>query len=49
MYLKKIRLQNVKCFEDVTLTFPHRDGDYNLAEGEPPIIKVGEGIRTLKD
>lgn len=29
MYLKKLRLQNIKCFEDVTLEFPHRDGDYS--------------------
>ncbi|QJW94556.1 AAA family ATPase [Frigoriglobus tundricola] len=29
MYLKKIRLQNIKCFEDVTLEFPHTDGDYS--------------------
>ncbi len=29
MYLKKIRLQNIKCFEDVTLEFPHHDGDYS--------------------
>lgn len=29
MYLKKLRLRNIKCFEDVTLEFPHRDGDYS--------------------
>jgi energy-coupling factor transporter ATP-binding protein EcfA2 len=29
VYLKKIRLQNIKCFEDVTLEFPHTDGDYS--------------------
>jgi DNA repair exonuclease SbcCD ATPase subunit len=29
VYLKKIRLQNIKCFEDVTLEFPHKDGDYS--------------------
>lgn len=29
MYLKKIRLQNIKCFEDVMLEFPHTDGDYS--------------------
>jgi predicted ATP-binding protein involved in virulence len=37
MYLKKIRLQNIKCFEDVTLKFPHRDGNYggwNVILGE---------------
>jgi energy-coupling factor transporter ATP-binding protein EcfA2 len=37
VYLKKIRLQNIKCFEDVTLEFPHRDGNYggwNVILGE---------------
>jgi predicted ATP-binding protein involved in virulence len=37
VYLKKIRLQNIKCFEDVTLEFPHRGGDYagwNVILGE---------------
>ena len=37
MYLKKIRLQNIKCFEDVTLELPHTDGDYsgwNVVLGE---------------
>jgi predicted ATP-binding protein involved in virulence len=37
VYLKKIRLQNIKCFEDVELEFPHRDGDYggwNVILGE---------------
>jgi predicted ATP-binding protein involved in virulence len=37
VYLKKIRLQNIKCFEDVTLQFPHRDGNYggwNVIVGE---------------
>ena len=29
MYLKKLRLQNIKCFEDVTLEFPHKGGDYS--------------------
>lgn len=29
MYLKKLRLRNIKCFEDVTLEFPNRDGDYS--------------------
>ncbi len=29
MYLKKLHLQNIKCFEDVTLEFPNRDGDYS--------------------
>jgi len=29
VYLKKIRLQNIKCFEDVTLEFPNKDGDYS--------------------
>jgi predicted ATP-binding protein involved in virulence len=29
VYLKKLRLQNIKCFEDVTLEFPHRDRDYS--------------------
>ncbi|MCI0699882.1 MAG: AAA family ATPase [Planctomycetia bacterium] len=37
MYLKKIRLQNIKCFEDVTLEFPHTNGDssgWNVILGE---------------
>jgi predicted ATP-binding protein involved in virulence len=37
VYLKAIRLQNIKCFEDVTLRFPHRGGDYggwNVILGE---------------
>jgi hypothetical protein len=37
VYLKKIQLQNIKCFEDVTLTFPIRDGTYggwNVVLGE---------------
>jgi predicted ATP-binding protein involved in virulence len=37
VYLKKIRLQNIKCFEDVELEFPRRDGDYggwNVILGE---------------
>jgi predicted ATP-dependent endonuclease of OLD family len=29
MYLKKIHLKNIKCFEDVTLEFPHRGDDYS--------------------
>jgi predicted ATPase len=37
VYLKKIRLQNIKCFEDLTLEFPHRSGNYagwNVILGE---------------
>jgi predicted ATP-binding protein involved in virulence len=37
VYLKKIRLQSIKCFEDVTLAFPHHDGNYagwNVILGE---------------
>jgi ABC-type sulfate/molybdate transport systems ATPase subunit len=37
VYLKKLRLQNVKCFEDVTLEFPVHDGSYagwNVVLGE---------------
>jgi DNA repair exonuclease SbcCD ATPase subunit len=37
VYLKKIRLQAIKCFEDVTLKFPHHDGNYagwNVILGE---------------
>ena len=43
MYLKKIRLQNIKCFEDVTLEFPHADGDYsgwNVILGENGLGKT---------
>ncbi len=29
MYLKKLHLKNIKCFEDVTLEFPHRGDDYS--------------------
>jgi predicted ATP-binding protein involved in virulence len=29
VYLSKIRLQDVKCFRDVTLEFPHRDGNFS--------------------
>jgi len=45
VYLKKIRLQNIKCFEDVTLKFPHRQGSYggwNVILGEN-----GRGKSTL--
>ena len=45
MYLKKIQLQNIKCFEDVTLAFPVRDGNYggwNVILGEN-----GRGKSTL--
>jgi predicted ATP-binding protein involved in virulence len=37
VYLKKIRLQNIKCFADVELEFPVRDGSYggwNVLLGE---------------
>ena len=43
MYLKKIRLQNIKCFEDVTLEFPHTNGDYsgwNVILGENGLGKT---------
>jgi energy-coupling factor transporter ATP-binding protein EcfA2 len=45
VYLKKLRLQNIKCFEDVTLEFPVRDGSYagwNVILGEN-----GRGKSTL--
>ncbi|HYH65133.1 MAG TPA: AAA family ATPase [Urbifossiella sp.] len=28
MYLKKLRLQNIRCFEDVGIEFPHSGGNY---------------------
>lgn len=57
MYLKKLHLQNIKCFEDVTLEFPHRDGDYSgwnviLGEnglGKSTIIRcIAESIVVLR-
>ncbi len=45
MYLKKLRLQNIKCFEDVTLEFPGQGGDFggwNVILGEN-----GRGKSTL--
>jgi hypothetical protein len=45
VYLKKLRLQNIKCFEDVTLEFPHTNGDYS---GWNVILGVnGSGKSTL--
>ncbi|HEX4607459.1 MAG TPA: AAA family ATPase, partial [Urbifossiella sp.] len=54
MYLKKLRLQNIKCFEDVTLEFPHRDGDYSgwnvilgtNGQGKTTILR-GAAVGTL--
>ncbi|AMV23151.1 hypothetical protein VT84_01985 [Gemmata sp. SH-PL17] len=51
MYLKKIRLQNIKCFEDVTLEFPHTDGDYsgwNVILGENGFGKSSI-VRTIAE
>jgi len=52
VYLKKLRLQNIKCFEDVTLEFPHTDGDYsgwNVILGENATGKstLVQGIADL--
>jgi predicted ATPase len=45
VYLKKIHLQNIKCFEDLILRFPHRQnryGGWNVILGEN-----GRGKSTL--
>ena len=52
MYLKKLRPQNIKCFEDVTPEFPHKNGDYSgwvvlLGEsgaGKTTIFKAAAGL-----
>jgi DNA repair exonuclease SbcCD ATPase subunit len=45
VYLKKLYLRNIKCFEDVALTFPVREGSH--AGWNVILGKNGQGKSTI--